>query len=312
MDIKISVVIPCFNAEKFISHCLDSVVNQTYPPYEVIVCDDASKDRTREVIKEYQNKYPHLLKPIFQEKNAGSAINLNTGLKAATGNWIVRMDGDDLWTADKLYHEVQKIIENPDIDVVYSDVMLISEDGKYLRPFRRKYDGSEGHILAEMLTHEMSFRDYLFRKEFVDRDGFFDPNIKMFRDWDHKIRLLSTAKVGYVNKTTVCYRNRTGGMSKAGPGVYLESLEYIYKKHERLLSSIDSPLKKEILNRKYYDFWTFNTRIFRDALQSKKWKLLFITFYKMFKIKPHQSVSFILNVFRKKAVSVMKIRYFER
>jgi glycosyltransferase involved in cell wall biosynthesis len=106
----ISVVIPAFNAGRFIKRTVDSILAQTYRDYEVIVVDDASTDNTSEAVKSYGSKVRY----IYQE-NAGDGPARNTGIHAARGEWIAFLDHDDEWLAEKLRLQFELLDRNPDL-----------------------------------------------------------------------------------------------------------------------------------------------------------------------------------------------------
>ena len=101
----VSVIVPCYNGEKDIERCLNSIVNQTYKKIEVIVVDDGSKDNSKELIKEYVNNYPNV--NYYYKKNGGLSSARNFGLKKATGDYIAFVDSDDyidLKMLEKMYN----------------------------------------------------------------------------------------------------------------------------------------------------------------------------------------------------------------
>jgi len=104
----ISVVIPAYNAGKYVARAIDSVLAQTHQPDEIIVVDDGSTDNTAEQIKKYGSK----VKYIYQQ-NAGPGAARNTGIEAATGNWVAFLDGDDEWLDDKLRLQTDLLRRNP-------------------------------------------------------------------------------------------------------------------------------------------------------------------------------------------------------
>ncbi len=106
----VSVVIPAFNAGRFISRTIDSVLAQTYGDYEIIVVDDGSVDNTAEVVKSYGPKVRY----IYQE-NAGDGPARNTGISAARGEWIAFLDHDDEWLPQKLQSQMELLGRNPDL-----------------------------------------------------------------------------------------------------------------------------------------------------------------------------------------------------
>ena len=110
---KVSVIITSYNQGKYLPDAIESVLKQTSPPYEIIICDDFStKDNTREIIKEYSNRYPDLITPILQERNLGIAANRNTGFKAASGEYITWLDGDDRFLPRKIERELEVLKKN--------------------------------------------------------------------------------------------------------------------------------------------------------------------------------------------------------
>ena len=91
----VSIIIPAYNSEKFIKRCLDSVINQIYKNLEIIVIDDASKDNTKQIIKEYAEK-DNRIRPFYSSENKGVSFSRNIGLKASTGEYIMFVDSDDI------------------------------------------------------------------------------------------------------------------------------------------------------------------------------------------------------------------------
>ena len=112
-----SIIIPCYNCEKYISCCLDSIINQNYDNFEVICLDDCSTDNTCSIIKEYakQDKHIQLIK---NRINRGPGLLRNIGLKKAKGNYILFCDNDD-WYEKGLFAKLsQIIIKNPNINII--------------------------------------------------------------------------------------------------------------------------------------------------------------------------------------------------
>lgn len=116
MGIDISIVVLTYYHEKYIRQSLDSVLAQvTDYSYEIIVSDDASQDRTVEIIKEYAEKYPNIIKPIFHEKNVGIPANGYNTCCMGTGKYLTFLSGDDYWIRnDRLQHQVQFLEEHPE------------------------------------------------------------------------------------------------------------------------------------------------------------------------------------------------------
>jgi len=115
----VSVIMPAFNAEKFIAESIESVVAQTYPNWELVVVDDGSTDGTAKIIKRYQAAEPRI--KYFYQKNARQGIAKNLGISESYGEYIAFLDADDLWLPEKL-----------DIELDYIDNWSMREDLKIL------------------------------------------------------------------------------------------------------------------------------------------------------------------------------------
>ena len=108
--LSISAVIPAYNAEKYIARCLDSVLAQTCPVDEIIVVDDGSKDKTADIVRSYGDKVK-----LIQQENAGVSAARNTGILAATGDWIAFLDADDEWLPQKIELQTANLQKHPDL-----------------------------------------------------------------------------------------------------------------------------------------------------------------------------------------------------
>ena len=113
---KVSVIIPTYQYDSFIGEAIDSVLAQTYKDYELIVVDDGSIDRTREIISKYGSNINY----IYQE-NKGLAAARNTGIRATKGEYLSFLDADDAWLPNKLEVEVEFLDTHPVVGMVYSN-----------------------------------------------------------------------------------------------------------------------------------------------------------------------------------------------
>ncbi len=132
MDVKFSIIIPAYNAAKYISQTLDSVRDQKYKNYEVIIVNDGSKDNTEDEIKSYIDKNPEMdIHYIAQENGGVSAARYRCG-QEASGDYLAFLDADDIWYPDKLT-KVVELIEKNRADVIYHDFVEVATDGKSCR-----------------------------------------------------------------------------------------------------------------------------------------------------------------------------------
>lgn len=131
-DIKVSVCVLAYNHEKYISECLDSLINQkTDFRFEIIIGEDCSNDNTRAIIKRYVKKYPDLFITIFHDKNIGAVENIKQVYIAAKGKYIAHIDGDDLAFPAKLQKQFNILESNIDCNICTHDVKQIDSNGEF-------------------------------------------------------------------------------------------------------------------------------------------------------------------------------------
>ncbi len=134
MNPKVSVIIPVYNSEKFINKCVDSVLEQSFQDYEIILINDGSKDNSKEILDGYKEKYPEKITVIHQE-NMGVSKTRNNAIKMAKGKYIMFIDNDDF--LDKDYIEIfVKEIEKDDYDVVLGGYRRPNEEGKIVKELK--------------------------------------------------------------------------------------------------------------------------------------------------------------------------------
>lgn len=120
---KFSIIIPVYNVEKYLKKCLDSVFNQTYKDYEVIVVNDGTKDNSMDIVKDYNVK-------VINQKNQGLSAARNAGVKVATGDYLIFLDSDDYWEKN-LLKELSKFLKN-NPDLVRFQINEVYEDGRVI------------------------------------------------------------------------------------------------------------------------------------------------------------------------------------
>ncbi len=185
MNEKISVIMAVYNAEDTLSEAIDSILNQSYNNFEFIICDDASTDGSYKILEDYAKKDQRIIL-IQNEVNSRLSFSLNHCLKYATGEYVARMDADDISTPDRFQKEIDFLKNNPDIDLVGTAMERFNEEGAidivskpekldkhYMKkgiPFnhatimtyKRVYDKLEGYTVSERTKRAQDF-DLWFR-----------------------------------------------------------------------------------------------------------------------------------------------------
>lgn len=128
---RISIAMATYNGEKYLAEQLDSLVAQTLRPCEIIICDDCSRDSTMGILRQYEGKYPKLIKVYANNSNLGYVKNFEKAMNLCTGEYIALSDQDDVWVPSKLEKLVARI---GDCAMVHSDAILVDKDNNEISP----------------------------------------------------------------------------------------------------------------------------------------------------------------------------------
>ena len=202
----VSVIALCYNHEKFVEECLQSVVNQTYSNIELIIVDDFSGDKSREKILNFCLANP-FSQFIFNEKNLGNCRAFNQGLKIAKGKYIIDLSTDDVLKADRIKEQVEKFEESEKIGVVTSDAEYIDENSNWLGNFYQKNELIKGGKMYESLL-KFSFvlpASMMIRKSILDHLGGYDEHLA-YEDFDFWVRSARLCEYAHVAKILVQQR----------------------------------------------------------------------------------------------------------
>lgn len=192
--IKVSVVIPTYNREKEIMKCLESVINQTYPPYEVIVVDDGSSDNTIQKIEELNCSKVRILR----QNHRGAQAARNYGIKEAKGNYIAFLDSDDERLLDKLEKQIPYLRGRKNI-VVYCDCYEVNRRKGQVRS--RIAQGGNGNVYKEMLMNSgPMLQGMICSKKALMDIGLLDENVPAHQEWETAIRLSKNNKFVHINE----------------------------------------------------------------------------------------------------------------
>lgn len=145
----VSVVIPVYNAEKYIKESLESILNQTYAKLEIIVCNDGSTDKSVNIVQQYKD---NRIKIMDAPQNAGISSTLNRGVRACTGKYIAIMDADDWSYPERIEKQVQLMENNPDVVLSSGDMDMCDE--KMVYKTTRKYPLTDKEIRKVLLKYD--------------------------------------------------------------------------------------------------------------------------------------------------------------
>lgn len=179
---KVSIIITCYNREKFIGRAIRSAISQRYPTgdFEIIVVDDGSTDSSREIIKDFGDA----IISIFHEKNKGLPAARNTGIRRAKGRFVVHLDSDDYLHEDLIHIEELHLAYNSDWGAVTCDYVEVDEHENHL-------------VRRDSASHPIAC-GIMFRKENLIEIGLYDEAMRLCEDEELRSRYESLYQFGHV------------------------------------------------------------------------------------------------------------------
>lgn len=208
MSPKVSVLIATYNRAALLVDAIESVLQQTFCDYEIVIADDGSNDSTADVIAPYLSEtHPAHGKILyFKQKNQGKSVALNNALAMASGEWIAILDSDDVWLPQKLEWQFRAIERFPECSTCFTDCRFVNNPQMDMTVFQF-YGRSFGEMLGKVENSTEFLLDtpcaliitLLFRASLVRESGVFDPQLRFTEDYDFTFRLGLVSGMCYVN-----------------------------------------------------------------------------------------------------------------
>lgn len=213
---RISVVMSCFNAGKFLAEAIESVLQQTFTDFEFILIDDGSTDDTLDIIKRYALKDSRVV--LIEKENTGLTDSLNIGIRASRGKWIARLDADDVALPNRLEEQFSFVKDSSDILLVGSGFIEIDHHGKIVKThdYPKRH-----HALSSNLKKSKKFFPHssaMFRSDVVKRIGGYNPKIICAEDRDLWLRLAEQGRIACIDKSLVKIRKHSNNISNSEGG----------------------------------------------------------------------------------------------
>ncbi len=223
MTPRISIVLSNHNGSRFLKETLDSILQQTYEDWELIIYDDCSTDSSKEIINSYHDER---IKPFFAENHEHMVFGFNFGITHSTGEFIARIDSDDIWVADKLEKQLDAMLNHPEFGAVFSLVTMIDENGKKLsendtervRWFEVK-NKSQAEWLryfyfnGSCLCHTTAF----INRKVLDEVGLYDLSLIQIHDYELWIRITKKHPIHVIQERLTKYRWMSDGSNASSP-----------------------------------------------------------------------------------------------
>jgi glycosyltransferase involved in cell wall biosynthesis len=212
---KVTVLVMTYNHEKFIRQALDSIwIQKTNFEYEILISEDCSTDRTREIVKEFHKAHPERVRLLLSEQNIRSNEIVVRGIQAARGQYIALLDGDDYWISpDKLQRQADFLDSHPECSLCFHNARIFHET-----------EGGEGHNWTPAGQKEISTLEdiwmgnfiatcsTMFRRGFIGEIPAWYNTLFPITDWPLHILNAERGKIGYIDEVMGVYRYHRGGL----------------------------------------------------------------------------------------------------
>ncbi len=234
MGPKVSVIIPAYNAEEYIAETLQSVFEQTYSNYEVIVVDDGSKDGTLPLLQSYASKVK-----VFSKDNGGPASARNVAINNSDGELIAFLDSDDLWFREKLETQIRFLGDHPDLGLVYTEALMARQSGDEWN-IERKIGFTEAPTFCKLLYGDfIPNSTVIIRRSCIEQVGLLNESRELIaaEDYEYWLRIAKLFPIAGISQPLAYYRVRNESLVGDGNDIdrgltlataVLRSLESIY------------------------------------------------------------------------------------
>ena len=226
----VDIIIPAFNAARFLPFSLESVVSQTFDDWRILLVDDGSTDNTAEAVAPFLDRLGSKIRYIKQE-NRGLPAARNTAIRASTAEFLALLDADDVWLPCRLSESLKILRERPQVGLVYGLITGIDQENRPGITWGGNLSDADGHIAPQIYMRkvELPCPTITFRRKCVDEVGFFDETMRATEDRDLWLRIALRYEVGFVPKVLAYYRLSPNSMSTDPQRMLQAQLKFIRK-----------------------------------------------------------------------------------
>ena len=277
--IKLSIVCTTYNQENYIAKALDSfLMQETDFPFEVIVGEDCSSDKTRTIVEDYAKKYPDIIKPIYQEKNSGGYQNIVDAMNACKGEYIILNEGDDFFTdKNKLQIQVDYLDKHKDCSMCFHPVKVFFQDKSqkdYIFPTKEILSKIKHHFDYNSLKkgNFIQTNSCMYRRDNINFEQILPPEL-LPGDWFIHLHYSKLGKIGYIDKVMSAYRRCSTGIWQLA---YTDPDKHLLKYWKPILNFYIEGEKKFKDDRK---FWLKKAaenykNIYQICTKNQEWDIL--------------------------------------
>lgn len=215
-NFSITVLMSVYNGEKFISESIESILQQDYTDFEYILIDDGSTDDTLSVLRNYALKDERI--KLIEKNHSGLTESLNVGLNQASGEWIARLDADDIAMPGRLYNQLKYVKENKSVILTGGNCIEVNANGSFVK--KHIYPDDHNKLMSRLETWRAFFphSSAFFHRENILRLGGYNRKFVRSQDWDLWLRIGQVAQIGCLQMPVVKLRKHTGMISDTEQG----------------------------------------------------------------------------------------------
>ncbi|MBQ8677587.1 MAG: glycosyltransferase [Alphaproteobacteria bacterium] len=254
--VKVSIVMPTYNAEAYLKEAIDSILNQTFTDFEFLIIDDSSQDKTRKIIKSYNDKRIRLIDGPCR----GISAALNIGLQEAKGDYIARMDADDISLPERLNKQINFMETHSDVGICGTDIERIDQQGKLYEGKRYNLKAIEDVCFLDLLDNRAFFHPTIvIRKKIIKKYHlFYNEELRFAEDFDLWHRAIFVTGIHNMQEKLLKYR------------VYDNNTSLLYKNEgDKVINKLRSDLLKQITGNKEIYTQAINRAIFPSKYKGK-------------------------------------------
>ena len=239
---KISVVMPAYNAEKYIGKSIDSILNQTYGDFEFIIINDGSKDSTKEIILSYSDNRIVYLE---NEMNSGIVVTLNKGLEYATGKYIARMDADDIAVAERLEKQIEFMEKNKNVGVLGTGICIFGED---VQEQARVFTTNPEQLKAELIFNScIAHPTVMMRSNILKNNGLsYDLEYAGAEDYNLWWKIAKVSQIATIPDLLVKYRIHSSQITKKKDEKYYKMMIKLMEERFSDIGFKSSDIEKKV------------------------------------------------------------------
>jgi len=245
----VSVIIPTYNSDKYLSDSIESALAQTYPHVEIIVIDDGSTDNTKKVVEPYLGIITYLYK-----ENAGPASARNLGIAKSHGEYIAFLDADDYWLPEKLKIQIDFFQSNPQYGMIHANNLILETEREPYPAFIGESPPTGWVFKNLFLSNHINNLTVILKRECLDKVKGFDESKELIgiEDYELWLRISLFYEIGFLDKIVAVYRVHCDNISKESKDI--QSQFYLTNKFGLLIKAMNNDFsgliseKREILS----------------------------------------------------------------